>query len=123
MGNLFLFACQNQLKLLAKFLRVPIHSSCFPLKISMKSKKKKVFTYGTQMSCSPLQMLVKSKKKSSRAQMSYFPLKTVTYPGGGGRELLSGMLTAWGGGGGVEQAQIFKANFLKTTNARGTIAF
>ena len=43
MGNLFLSACQNQLKSMAKFFRVPSNSSCFPLKISVKSKKK-VFT-------------------------------------------------------------------------------
>ena len=63
MGNLFLFACQSQLRSMAKFCRVPTDSSCFPLKISVKSKKK-VFT------CSDF----------------YSPLKTVAHPGGfGGR--------------------------------------
>ena len=40
MGNLFRYACQNRLKSVAKFLRVPTDSSCFPLKIPAKSKKK-----------------------------------------------------------------------------------
>ena len=40
MGNLFRSACQNLLKSVAKLFRVPTDSWCFPLKISVKSKKK-----------------------------------------------------------------------------------
>ena len=40
MGNLFRYTCQNRLKSMAKILRVPTNSSCFPMKISVKSKQK-----------------------------------------------------------------------------------
>ena len=58
-GNLFRSVCQNRLKSIAKFFHVA--TSCFPLKISVKSKKKR--SSRSQMSCTSLQMSVKSKKK------------------------------------------------------------
>ena len=59
MGNLFRSACQNRLKSLAKFFRVPIDSWHSPLKISVKSKKRVITSADVQFS-SPNQ--VKSKK-------------------------------------------------------------
>ena len=43
MGNFFRSGCQNHIKPMAKIFRVPTNSACFPLRISVKGKRKKGF--------------------------------------------------------------------------------